>query len=130
MIALYFLNLFFLADSQTGKILLQPYKLYLVITHFPASIYKTTSEEKQGSNSHPFAKNPVERKPTVFSANVACCIKLEMTVTMIPVLWALAHLPTTWHICSGQALSCDLEQKQSMISEVVLAFFFFNKCPL
>lgn len=36
--ALYFLNLF-QADSQAGKILLQPSKLYLVITYFPASIY-------------------------------------------------------------------------------------------
>lgn len=79
-------------EEETGKILLQPYKLYLVLTCSQASTSKTMWEEKQGCNSHPFEKNPVERKPTVFSAHVACCIQLER-----PWLWFLFFRP--WHIC-------------------------------
>jgi len=57
-----------------------------------------------------------------------CCLmhKAGSDCTMIPVLLTLAHLPTTWLICSGQALSWGLEQKQNMISEVVLACFIFR----
>lgn len=80
-------------------------------------------EKKQGSNSPPFDKSPEERKPTVLSVNVACYRKLEMAVTMIPAPQALAHLPTAWLICPGQALSWDLEQKQSVTSEVVSTIF-------
>lgn len=45
MTVVYFLNAF-QVDNQTGKFLLQSYRLYLVITHFPASIYKTTLDGK------------------------------------------------------------------------------------
>lgn len=92
MMALWFLkSSLFLADSQAEKILLYPCKPYLVISHFPASTYKTVWEEKQGSNSPSFDKSPVERKPTVFPANVACCRNWKW---LWP--WFLPFRP--WHI--------------------------------
>lgn len=122
-----FLNLFFfLAESQTGKILLQPCKLYLVITHFSAYIKLCERKNKVLILTH------LKRTPTVFSANVACCMKLKVAVTVSPGLQALAHLPTTnlAHLLRpGFELWLGTETKYDQWSCIGFFFFFLtNVC--